>query len=203
MENKSIDTYNEIITILGDSGDSISIDFDFNGEDTRNLSDELRVISLYDSDSVSPLDLSNIFNNTTYISGNTSPWGNLITGSGGGGGSNGAIYGAVAGSSGGGGLGSVTTGHSYNWNQTNWPSIGQINPGEIHVQGDANFEGDIKVKGKSILESLEKIEEKLAIFRPNEELEKKWDKLRELRNQYVEMEKDIIEKEKIWETLKK
>lgn len=202
MEIKQNDQYNKIFTILGDSGDSISIDFDFNGGDTGNLSDELKIINLYDADSVSPLDLSSIFNNTTYISGNTNPWGNLITGSGGSGGSSGAILGA-----GGGGSGSVTTGHNYNWNQTNWTSIGtgigQINPGELHVQGDANFDGDIKVKGKSILESLEKIEEKLAIFRPNEELEKKWEKLRELRNQYVEMEKDIIEKEKIWETLKK
>ena len=203
MEIRQNEQYNEIFTILGDSGDSISIDLDFSSEDTRNLSDELKIINLYDADSVSPLDLglTSIFNNTTYISGNTSPWGNLITGSGGGG-SAGAILGA-----GGGGSGSVTTGHSYNWNQTNWNSIGtgvgQISPGELHVQGDAKFDGDIKIKGKSILESLEKIEEKLAIFRPNEELEKKWDKLRELRNQYVEMEKDIIEKEKIWETLKK
>lgn len=71
------------------------------------------------------------------------------------------------------------------------------------VKGDANFEGDVKIKGKSLIESLEKIEEKLAILRPNIELEEKWEKLRELRKQYIECEKDIIEKEKIWETLKK
>ena len=73
----------------------------------------------------------------------------------------------------------------------------------LNVRGDANFEGDITIKGKSILDSLEKIEEKLAILHPNEQLEEKWEKLRELRRQYIDLEKDIIEKEKIWETLKK
>lgn len=73
----------------------------------------------------------------------------------------------------------------------------------LHVFGDADFQGDIKIKGKSLIDSLEKIEERLAIFKPNEELESKWEKLRELRNQYIELEKDIKEKEQIWETLKK
>lgn len=73
----------------------------------------------------------------------------------------------------------------------------------IKVQGDAEVEGDLKLGGKSIKDSLEKIEEKLAILHPNTELEEKWEKLRELRRQYIACEKDIIEKEKIWETLKK
>ena len=73
----------------------------------------------------------------------------------------------------------------------------------LQVQGDANFEGDVKIKGKSLVESLEKIEEKLAILHPNIELEEKWEQLRELRRQYMELEKDIIEKEKIWDILKK
>lgn len=86
-------------------------------------------------------------------------------------------------------------------NSTGWKDLAPSNA--LDVKGDANFEGDIKIKGKSLTESLEKIEEKLAILRPNEELETKWEKLRELRRQYIECEKDIIEKEKIWETLKK
>jgi hypothetical protein len=73
----------------------------------------------------------------------------------------------------------------------------------LQVQGDANFEGDVKIKGKSLVESLEKIEEKLAILHPNIELEEKWEQLRELRRQYMELEKDIIEKEKVWDILKK
>jgi hypothetical protein len=73
----------------------------------------------------------------------------------------------------------------------------------LQVQGDANFEGDIKIKGKSLNESLEKIEEKLAILYPNEELEEKWDKLRDLRKQYIALEKEIMDKEKVWDILKK
>lgn len=73
----------------------------------------------------------------------------------------------------------------------------------LSVKGDANFEGDVKIKGKSLVDMLEKIEEKLAILRPNEELESKWDELRELRNRYKELEKEIIEKEKMWDILKK
>lgn len=73
----------------------------------------------------------------------------------------------------------------------------------LDVKGDANFEGDVKIKGKSLVESLEKIEEKLAILHPNEELEEKWEKLRGLRKMYMELEAEIIEKEKIWGILKK
>lgn len=80
----------------------------------------------------------------------------------------------------------------------NWNNVSVLD-----VNGDANFEGDVKIKGKSILESLEKIEEKLAILHPNVELEKKWEQLRELRKQYMELEKEIIEKEKVWDILKK
>ena len=73
----------------------------------------------------------------------------------------------------------------------------------LYVKGDAEFEGDVKVKGKSLTEMLDKIEERLAILHPNEKLEEKWLELKKLGDAYRALEKDIIEKEKIWETLKK
>ena len=73
----------------------------------------------------------------------------------------------------------------------------------LHVKGDANIEGDVKIKGKSIANSLEKIEEKLAILHPNQELEDKWENLRGLRKAYMELEAEIKEKEKIWNILQK
>ena len=79
----------------------------------------------------------------------------------------------------------------------------------LHVKGDAEFEADVTItgkltiKGKSIVDSLERIEERLAILYPNEELENKWENLRELRKQYMELEAEIIEKEKMWAILKK
>lgn len=71
------------------------------------------------------------------------------------------------------------------------------------VKGDAEFEGKIKVGGKDLLELLNNIENKLAIFKPNPELEEKWEELRELSKRYKELETEIIEKEKVWEILKK
>lgn len=99
-----------------------------------------------------------------------------------------------------------TSPYNYNYSGIDTISISDYaytNNNSLHVNGDANFEGDVKIKGKSLVDSLEKIEEKLAILRPNEELEAKWDQLRELRKQYMELEKEIIEKEKVWDILKK
>ena len=73
----------------------------------------------------------------------------------------------------------------------------------LKVQGDADFEGDLKLQGKSLKDSLDKIEERLAILRPNDELEEKWENLRGLRKMYMELEAEIIEKEKMWAILKK
>jgi hypothetical protein len=75
--------------------------------------------------------------------------------------------------------------------------------GTIQVKGDAEFEGKIKVGGKDLVELLSKIEDKLAIYKPNPELEEKWEELRELSKRYKELETEIMEKEKVWEILKK
>jgi hypothetical protein len=62
--------------------------------------------------------------------------------------------------------------------------------------------GDIKVSGKSLFEVIEKIEERLGILYPNPELETRWEQLKELRKQYQELEKYLLEKEKMWTILK-
>lgn len=101
---------------------------------------------------------------------------------------------------------SATSPYNYNWTATDTITLGDysnITNNGLHVNGDANFEGDVKIKGKSLVDSLEKIEEKLAILRPNEKLEEKWDELRALRKAYMELEAEIIEKEKMWDILKK
>jgi hypothetical protein len=73
----------------------------------------------------------------------------------------------------------------------------------LQVNGNADISGNLKVGGKDIAESLERIEERLAILRPNEELEEKWENLRGLRKAYMELEAELIEKEKVWGILKK
>lgn len=73
----------------------------------------------------------------------------------------------------------------------------------LSVKGDADFEGEVTIKGKNLAEMLDKIEERLAILHPNPELEDKWDELKELGKRYKELEQEIIEKEKMWAILKK
>lgn len=92
--------------------------------------------------------------------------------------------------------------HSPFWNDTISISTSST-PNTLQVKGDAEFEGEVKIKGKSLTDTLSKLEERLAILHPNENLEEKWVKLKELRKQYQELEADILEKEKIVEILKR
>ena len=89
----------------------------------------------------------------------------------------------------------INSGYSFNNNN---PTTVQIN-----TNGLTMAEGtDITVGGKSLTKAIEQIEERLGILHPNPELEDRWEKLKELRQQYIEMEKDILEKEKIMKILK-
>jgi hypothetical protein len=96
--------------------------------------------------------------------------------------------------------GGAGVGSGYNWN------TGTINTNstvEINADGMKIKEGgDITIGGKSLSEAIEKIEERLCILNPNPALEERWDKLKDLRKQYMEMEKDILEKEKLMKILK-
>jgi hypothetical protein len=73
----------------------------------------------------------------------------------------------------------------------------------LKVMGNAEFEGNVKIKGKDLAEMFENIESRLAILHPNPELEDKWDELRDLAKRYKELEAEIIEKEKMWAILQK
>ena len=73
----------------------------------------------------------------------------------------------------------------------------------LSVKGTADFEGEVTIKGKSLTTTLDKIEERLAILHPNPELEDRWKELQSLREAYVELEQEIIEKERVWAILKK
>jgi hypothetical protein len=127
----------------------------------------------------------------------------ITSGAGGGGG----IYTTVAGlgTSGTYSIGSIgTAGQTLTWNGTDtvWADNTYIRT-PLHVNGDAEIDGDLKVKGKSLAEAIENIEKRLAILHPNPELEERWEQLKALGEQYRELEKDILEKEKIWDILKK
>jgi hypothetical protein len=73
----------------------------------------------------------------------------------------------------------------------------------LQVNGDADITGELTVQGIKLSDRLDKIDERLAILHPNEELEAKWENLRGLRKAYMELEAEIKEKEKVWSILKK
>ena len=100
--------------------------------------------------------------------------------------------------------GSITAPYTYTTSGTSGYTLSS-NPSTVHIDADGLTmkEGaDIVVGGKSLTQAIEKIEERLAILKPNTELESRWEQLKELRNQYVELEKDLLEKEKIMKILK-
>jgi len=55
---------------------------------------------------------------------------------------------------------------------------------------------------EGLFEWQEQVNKKLAILQPNPELEEQWSELKELRERYVELEKELTEKSKMWDILK-
>ena len=94
---------------------------------------------------------------------------------------------------------STGAGTGYNW------SNGTTNTHTVEINADGmkiKEGGDITIGGKSLTKAIEQIEERLAILHPNPALEERWDQLKELRKQYMEMEKDLLEKDKLMKILK-
>jgi hypothetical protein len=92
---------------------------------------------------------------------------------------------------------SITAGNTNPWTNAITTSGWSNGPNDLEVKGD------ITLRGKSLHQTLAKIEQRLAILHPNPELEASWEQLKELGNQYRELEKDLMEKQKIWSILKK
>jgi hypothetical protein len=87
----------------------------------------------------------------------------------------------------------------YTWSS---PTMTQ-NGAKIHVQGDAVFEGNITWQDRDMREWFESVEARLAILRPNPDLEAEWSELAELRMKYVELERELLTKQRTFDILKK
>ena len=61
---------------------------------------------------------------------------------------------------------------------------------------------DIVIGGRSLMKTLDTITERLAILEPNNKLESEWAELKQLGERYRAMEQDLLEKAKMWNTLK-
>ena len=78
---------------------------------------------------------------------------------------------------------------------------------------DTSYNDTITIGGQTLTEQKlkaldglqewqEEVNKKLAILQPNPELEEQWSELKELRQRYVELEKELTEKTKMWNILK-
>ena len=94
---------------------------------------------------------------------------------------------------------STTTGINPTW--TIQPNTTTNN--QLTVKGDAEFEGEVTIKGKSLLDAIESLEKRLGLLHPNPKLEGRWEELKELGERYRALEKEILEKEKMWAILQK
>lgn len=83
----------------------------------------------------------------------------------------------------------------------------------LNTNWDTSYNDCITIGGQTINEQKlkaldglqdwqEEVNKKLAILQPNSELEEQWSELRELRERYVELEKELLEKNKVWDILK-
>lgn len=99
--------------------------------------------------------------------------------------------------------GTVTTTNTSPWINSTISADPNIKGASLQVHGDADFKGDVTIKGKNLSELIDNIEQRLAILHPNEQLEEKWEKLKKLGDEYRAMEKEILHAEEMWKILKK
>jgi hypothetical protein len=79
-------------------------------------------------------------------------------------------------------------------------SIGAVDPtSSITLKGP---NADIDLNGVSLRAFIQRVEERLAILKPDTRLESEWAELKALGDQYRALEKEINEKMKTWDILK-
>jgi hypothetical protein len=105
------------------------------------------------------------------------------------------------------GHGNVTvlpgTGSSYNspftFSNNNVSADAKITSSQIELNG---AKADIRINGVSLLDTLKTMQDRLNVLIPNPVLEQEWDQLRELGEQYRELEKKLKEQGDMWARLK-
>ena len=71
--------------------------------------------------------------------------------------------------------------------------------GKISLNGD---DADIEINGRSLMQILDGLEQRLGLLKCREDLESDWSELKALGDQYRAMVKSIEEKTQMWTTLK-
>jgi polygalacturonase len=89
-----------------------------------------------------------------------------------------------------------TGGYTLNTSATNgtWASLsaGTSTP-SIQVKGDAEFEGNVTINGQNLAETLQRIQDRLAILVPNPKLLDKYEALQQAYEHYKTLEALCVE----------
>jgi len=78
-------------------------------------------------------------------------------------------------------------------------SITPLQNSKITLDGD---DADIEINGRSLMQILDGLEQRLGLLKCREDLESDWSELKALGDQYRAMVKNIEEKTQMWNTLK-
>ena len=81
---------------------------------------------------------------------------------------------------------------------SNGANVSNATSGKISLHGK---DADIEINGESLVAMLKRIEERINLLTVNHELESEWEELRELGNQYRELEQRIKDKLETWNKL--
>jgi hypothetical protein len=84
-----------------------------------------------------------------------------------------------------------------------WSTANTLNvpvSGRMELRGN---QADIVINDVSLNDTLRSIQDRLNMLRPNPELEQEWDQLRDLGEQYRDLEKQLMEKQRAWDLLRK
>jgi hypothetical protein len=86
---------------------------------------------------------------------------------------------------------------------TSWATTAStMQPSSLQVSGDAEFLGNIKIKGRDLTDWLATVDSRLGILHINSELESEFDELRALGDAYREAERRFNEQKRVYEILK-
>ena len=81
-----------------------------------------------------------------------------------------------------------------------WATNTTLKGGQLELEGKG---ADVIIDCKSLLGTLQALEERLNILVPNSQLEKEWAELKKLGDAYRKLEQDLIEKTNMWQALQK
>ena len=98
------------------------------------------------------------------------------------------------------------SGANVGYSNTMWTTgLSGTSAADLNQSGKLSLQGtnaDIDINGKSLMKTLEALEDRLNMMVPNPELEKEWDDLRRLGNRYRKLEAKCKEKAEMWNKLK-